>query len=423
MLEIKQVTADGFVQLVKNMRGRSDGINAETERVASLILEDVRLRGYEAVKEYSLKFDGVEPYELSKADLDRAADQCPKELYHALERAAENIMDYQKRLVPRSDIWDVPGGRVGRVVRPLDRVGLYVPGGQATYPSTALMTIIPAKAAGVGEVVVVTPPTKNLSAKVMAAVKIAGADRVIAVGGMPAIAALTFGAGFIPRVDKLAGPGNAYVATAKRLAYGKVDIDMVAGPSEIVVVADGRADPVHAAADMLSQAEHDPLACAVLLTDSMELAKAVDLELERQTAYLERSDIIRASLTGYGAIVVCESIEDACGLANEIAPEHVELMVENAADYMPLVRNAGALFLGGSSPEPLGDYMAGPCHVLPTAGTARFFSPLSSESFVKAMSVIEYTESGLGDVAEDIIRIAKAEGLTAHANSIEVRYK
>ncbi|MBQ3404462.1 MAG: histidinol dehydrogenase [Oscillospiraceae bacterium] len=423
MLEIREVSADSFVQLVQNLRGRSDGINAETERVAAAILEDVRLRGYEAVKEYSLKFDGVEPYELSKADLDRAADRCPKELCRALERAAENIMDYQKRLVPKSDIWEVPGGRVGRVVRPLDRVGLYVPGGQATYPSTALMTIIPAKAAGVGEVVVVTPPTKNLSAKVMAAVKIAGADRVIAVGGMPAIAALTFGAGFIPRVDKLAGPGNAYVATAKRLAFGKVDIDMVAGPSEIVVVADGRADPVHAAADMLSQAEHDPLACAVLLTDSMELAKAVDAELERQTAYLDRSEIIRASLAGYGAIVVCNSIQDACGLANEIAPEHVELMVENATEYLPLVRNAGAVFLGGSSPEPLGDYMAGPCHVLPTAGTARFFSPLSSESFVKAMSVIEYTESGLADVAEDIVRIAKAEGLNAHANSIEVRYK
>ena len=277
-------------------------------------------------------------------------------------------------------------------------MGIYVPGGTAAYPSSVLMNAVPAKVAGVEEIVMVTPPTENLNAAVLAAARIAGVDRCIAVGGAQAVAALTYGAGFIPRVDKLVGPGNAYVAAAKRLAYGSLDIDMVAGPSEVLVIADRPADPKYVAADLLSQAEHDRLASAVLLTDSWELAQAVDREVVRQTGYLERSE-----------------------LANEIAPEHLEIMTEEPRALLPLVKNAGAVFLGAYTPEPLGDYLAGPDHVLPTSGTARFFSPLSVDSFLKTMSVLEFDRAALAPIAGEIITLAETEHLTAHANSIRVR--
>ena len=285
------------------------------------------------------------------------------------------------------------------------------------------MNAVPAKVAGVGEIVMVTPPTENLSDAVLAAAKIAGVDRCIAVGGAQAVAALTYGAGFIPKVDKLVGPGNAFVATAKRMAYGELDIDMVAGPSEVLVIADRSARAKFVAADLLSQAEHDKLASAVLLTDSMELAKAVDAEIVRQTGYLSRSEIMEQSLRDFGCAIVCENLDDCAALANEIAPEHLEIVTADPRALLPEIKNAGAVFLGSWSPEPLGDYLAGPDHVLPTSGTARFFSPLSVDSFLKTMSVIQYDEKSLAPIRDQIITLAEAEKLTAHANSIRVRFE
>ena len=302
-------------------------------------------------------------------------------------------------------------------------MGIYVPGGTAAYPSSVLMNAIPAKVAGVQEIIMVTPPTKNLNQAVLAAAKIAGVDRVIGVGGTQAIAALTYGAGFIPRVDKICGPGNAYVAAAKRLVYGTIDIDMVAGPSEVLVIADETSNPKYVAADLLSQAEHDVLASAVLLTTSEELAKAVDAEIIRQTGYLSRKEIIEQSLLNFGAAIVCPDLQTCADLANEIAPEHLEICTKEPREVLPLILNAGAVFLGENAPEPLGDYLAGPNHVLPTSGTARFFSPLSVDSFLKTMSVLEYSRENLEQQWKQIVTFAKSEFLTAHANSIEVRFE
>jgi histidinol dehydrogenase len=356
--------------------------------------------------------------------LDGAYERCPRELVAALEHAAANIRDYNEKLLARTMEWRSPdGGTVGRVVRGLTRVGLYVPGGTAAYPSSVLMNAVPAKVAGVEELIMVTPPTENLNDAVLAAAKIAGVDRVIAVGGAQAVAALTYGAGFIPKVDKLVGPGNAFVATAKRMAYGQLDIDMVAGPSEVLVIADASANPKFVAADLLSQAEHDKLASAVLLTTSMELAQAVDAEIIRQTGYLSRSEIMETSLRDFGCAIVCDSLDQCVALANEIAPEHLEVVTEDPRALLPQIKNAGAVFLGAWSPEPLGDYLAGPDHVLPTSGTARFFSPLSVDSFLKTMSVIEYDPSTLAPVKDEIIALAQSEKLTAHANSIQVRFE
>jgi len=418
------VRADGVseAERIAAMRMRSAEVLAEIERAAADIMNTVKKQGYEAVREYSLRFDQAEPREIGREEVRAAYDACPEALLEALERAASNIRDYNEKLLPKSAEWTSPdGGRVGRVVRGLSRVGVYVPGGTAAYPSSVLMNIIPAKVAGVEEVVMVTPPTGNLNNAVLAAAQIAGADRVIAVGGVQAVAALTYGAGFIPRVDKLVGPGNAYVAAAKRMAYGELDIDMVAGPSEVLVIADGSADPRFVAADLISQAEHDVLASAVLLTTSRSLAEEVNRELARQTAALSRAAIIRTSLRDFGCAIVCGSLEEAAVLANEIAPEHLEIMTEDPRALLPAIRHAGAVFLGPWSPEPLGDYMAGPDHVLPTSGTARFFSPLSVESFLKTMSVMEYDRASLTKAAGSIIALAQAEHLTGHANSIRIR--
>ena len=423
---IQIVTADGRREreVLQAMRARAAQAGAEINRAAAAILEDVRENGYPAVAACSRKFDGAEPYEIAPERLEAACAACPPELLSALERAAANIRDYNEKLLLKSQEWRSPdGGVVGRIVRGLSRVGIYVPGGTAAYPSSVLMNAVPAKVAGVGEIVMVTPPTENLNDAVLAAAKIAGVDRVIAVGGAQAVAALTYGAGFIPRVDKLVGPGNAYVAAAKRMAYGQLDIDMVAGPSEVLVIADEKADPRLAAADLLSQAEHDKLASAVLLTTSRALAEAVDREIIRQTGYLTRSEIMEASLRDFGCAIVCDTLEDCAALANEIAPEHLEIMTEEPRALLPRIKNAGAVFLGAWSPEPLGDYLAGPDHVLPTSGTARFFSPLSVDSFLKTMSIIQYDRDNLAPIRNDIIRLAEAEHLTAHANSIRVRFE
>jgi histidinol dehydrogenase len=421
MLEITRSSAAGAAALVASLRARNEEQNEKITAAAAAIMQDVRVRGFEAVREYSVRFDGAEPRELTADELDAAVAACPKELIAALERAARNIEDYQRRLLPVSSSWDVPGGRLGQTVRGLSLVGIYVPGGVGAYPSSVLMNAVPARVAGVGEIIMVTPPTANLNAAVMAAARIAGVERVIAVGGAQAVAALTYGAGFIPRVDKLVGPGNAYVAAAKRLAFGQVDIDMVAGPSEVLVIADETADPSWVAADLLSQAEHGDLAGTVLVSTSEPLAHAVAAEIERQTALLPRREIIERSLTGFAALIVTDTIEDAAALANEVAPEHCEIMTKDPRAVLPLIKNGGAIFLGRYSPEPLGDYMAGPSHVLPTSGTARFFSPLSVESFIKRTSVIEFTKDGLEALSDDIIRLADAEGFGAHAASILIR--
>ena len=379
---LKTVIADGTAEnrVIDEMKARASAARADIETIVRGVMDDVRTRGMEAVEEYAVKFDGVKPYEIAQSVLDEAYAACDPTLRAALERAAENIRDYHEKMLVRT--WEyqrAPGAVLGQTVRGLHRVGLYVPGGTAAYPSSVLMNAIPAKVAGVRELIMVTPPTENLSNAVLTAAKIAGVDRVIAIGGTQAIAALTYGAGFIPQVDKIVGPGNAFVAAAKKLAFGTVDIDMIAGPSEVLVIADHTANPTYVAADLLSQAEHDKLASAVLLTDSMPQAQAISCEMERMARELPRWDIIKESVAGYGCAVVFEDLKDACAMANVVAPEHLEVVTEAPRELLPYLTNAGAIFLGSYSPEPLGDYMAGPCHVLPTSGTARFFSPLSTD--------------------------------------------
>ena len=424
MLKIIQADGEAERRQIADMRARAaetgEGINA----TAAAVLKDVWESGYKAVERYSMQFDKAAPREITKEEVEAAYAACPQELIEAMETAAENIRDYNAKLLPRTMEWHNPaGGTVGRIVRGLTRVGIYVPGGTAAYPSSVLMNAVPAKVAGVQEIVMVTPPTENLNQAVLAAAKIAGVDRVIGVGGIQAVAALTYGAGFIPKVDKICGPGNAYVAAAKRLVYGTIDIDMVAGPSEVLVIADESANPKYIAADLLSQAEHDVLASAVLLTTSETLARKVDEEILRQSAYLSRRAIIEQSLTDFGAAIVCPDLSACAALANELAPEHLEICTKEPRALLPLILNAGAVFLGENAPEPLGDYLAGPNHVLPTSGTARFFSPLSVDSFLKTMSVLEYSRENLQQQWKQIAAFANAESLTAHANSIEVRFE
>ena len=423
---IRIIKADGTaeLELIEALRSRAAEIGEEINRTAADMMADVKARGYEAVREYSVKLDGAEPREFSDHELQAAYDACDPGLIKAMEHAAGNIRDYNEHLLCRTLEWANPdGGTVGRVVRGLTRVGIYVPGGTAAYPSSVLMNAIPAKVAGVEEVIMVTPPTENLNQAVLAAAKIAGVDRVIGVGGVQAVAALIYGAGFIPRVDKLVGPGSAYVAAAKRMAYGTVDIDMVAGPSEILIVADETANPKFVAADLMSQAEHDKLASPMLLTTSPELAEAVDRELARQMGYLERSEIMEQSFANFGAVIICDTLDRCVELANIIAPEHLEICTAEPRALLPAVKNAGAVFLGHWAPEPLGDYFAGPAHILPTSGTARFFSPLSVDSFLKMMSVMEFDRESLAGIHEEIERFAEVERLTAHANALKVRFE
>ncbi|MCD7857912.1 MAG: histidinol dehydrogenase [Clostridiales bacterium] len=420
------VKADGTAELalIERLRFRAAQAGEEINRTAAAVMEDVRVNGYDAVRKYSLQFDKAEPREFSQAELQAAYDGCDPALIQAMEHAAANIRDYNEHLLAKTMEWVSPdGGRVGRIVRGLTRVGIYVPGGTAAYPSSVLMNAVPAKVAGVEEIIMVTPPTSNLNQAVLAAAKIAGVDRVIGVGGTQAVAALTYGAGFIPKVDKLVGPGNAYVAAAKRLAYGTLDIDMVAGPSEVLVLADETANPKFVAADLMSQAEHDRMASAILITTSMELAEAVDREIVRQMAYLSRKDIMEASFRDFGVAIVCDTMERAAELANLEAPEHLEICTKNPRAVLPLIKNAGAVFLGSWAPEPLGDYLAGPDHVLPTSGTARFFSPLSVDSFLKTMSVLEFSRETLEPMHQEVETFAQAEHLTAHANAIHVRFE
>lgn len=426
---IRIAKADGVSEreLINQLKARSGEIDRKVTSAVTDILNNVKQNGDDAVREYTLKFDGHMPskFEISREEIDSSPDKCDRDFILALYKAADNIRDFHARQKQQS--WLEPkqnGVILGQRIRGLKRVGVYVPGGTAAYPSSVLMNVIPAKIAGVKEIVMVTPPQKDGTANpdILAAAKIAGVDRVFLMGGAQAVAALAYGTQSVPKVDKIVGPGNIFVATAKKLLYGTVDIDMIAGPSEILIVADKSANPKFLAADLMSQAEHDKMASAILLTTSEETANETAKELSRQMQTLERRDIIEQSLNDFGAIIVCKDISEAVDFANELAPEHLELAVENPMEYIGRVDNAGSVFLGHYSPEPLGDYFAGPNHVLPTSGTARFFSPLSVDSFIKKTSFIYYTEPALSEAKDDIIKLAETEGLTAHANSIKVRF-
>ena len=425
---INIVQADGAAEraVLEAMRARAARAGAAVDKAAAEIMEAVRERGFEAVREYSLRFDGAEPRELDPAELEAARSRCPAALIAALEHAAANIRDYNEKLLTRTQEWTSPdGGLVGRVVRGLARVGIYVPGGTARYPSSVLMDAIPAKIAGVETIVMATPPGPDgkVPAPILVAAKLAGVRTVVRAGGAQAIAALAFGTQTVPRVDKIVGPGNIYVATAKQLCYarGLCDIDMVAGPSEIMIVSDANTNPVHLAADLLSQAEHDRLSSAWLAVTDASLARKVAAEVERQLKLLPREEIARTSIEQNGRILVVDSLETAARLADEIAPEHLELCVDDPFGLLPMVHNAGSVFLGRSCPEPLGDYLAGPNHTLPTSGTARYSSPLGVDDFCRRSSYLYYTPDALGQVSEDVMRFARREGLDAHANAVAVR--
>ena len=398
----------------------------DVQAVVSDIIADVRENGDKALYAYAKKFDkaDLKSLQVSADELEDAFGSVEPEFLDVLKEAAENIRAFHSRQVRNSFIInDKPGIVMGQKVIPMDRVGIYVPGGTAAYPSTVLMDSIPAKIAGCGEVVMVTPPGPDgcVDPAILAAAKLAGVDKVFKVGGAQAVAALAYGTESIPRVDKIVGPGNAFVAEAKRQVFGKVAIDMIAGPSEILVVADGKSDPAYVAADLLSQAEHDKLASAVLITDSEGLAAAVQAEIEKQVAMLEREEIARASIDNNGKIIVARDLKDAIVIANEIAPEHLELCVDEPFDYLDSIRHAGSVFLGRSCPEALGDYLGGPNHTLPTSGTARFSSPLSVDDFVKKTQYTYYTKEAFSRVAEDIAVFARREGLTGHAKSALIR--
>ena len=426
---IRKIIANGKdeAEFLKEVERRSGETDKKVTEIVSEIIENVKENGDKAVKEYTEKFDGKLP-EYSEVPLDvihEALDEADEDFVNALLDAMENIAAFHHRQKEQGFIDPHDNGVIlGQRVRGLERVGLYVPGGTAAYPSSVLMNAIPAKIAGVKEIIMVTPPMKDGTPNkdILTAASICGVDRVFLAGGAQAVAALAYGTEEIPKVDKIVGPGNIFVATAKKLLYGKVDIDMIAGPSEILVVADETAEPKYLAADLMSQAEHDKLASAILITTSEDIADRTIEEIEKQVKELSRRDIIEQSLTDYGAIIVTDCLECAIELANELAPEHLELQVENPMQYIGQIDNAGSVFLGKYAPEPLGDYFAGPNHVLPTSGTARFFSPLSVNSFTKRSSFIYYTEQALLDARDDIVCIAEREGLTAHANAIKVRF-
>ncbi len=426
---IQMVHADGVSEkrLLDTLKARSGEIDRTVTASVTEILDNVRRFGDTSVREYTMKFDGSVPEqaEVPASALEEAVKTCDSEFIYALYKAADNIRDFHRRQKQQSWLEPKPDGVIlGQRVRALRRVGLYVPGGTAAYPSSVLMNAIPAKIAGVEEIIMVTPPRKDGTANpdILAAAKIAGVDRVFLMGGAQAVAALAYGTQTVPQVDKIVGPGNIYVATAKKLLFGTVDIDMIAGPSEILIVADETANPKFLAADLMSQAEHDKMASAVLLTDSERIAARTVEELERQVQTLSRRDIIGTSLRDFGAVIICDDIAQAVDIANSIAPEHLEMAVREPLEYIGRIDNAGSVFLGQYAPEPLGDYYAGPNHVLPTGGTARFFSPLSVDSFIKKSSFIYYTQEALGKAKDDIVKLAETEGLTAHANAIKVRF-
>ena len=429
-MRIVELSSESRDRLLEDLLKRSPNSYGEFEGRVTEILADVKERRDAALFEYTKKFDGADistdNLVVTEEEIREAYETVDPSLVEIIRKALVNIRAYHEKQRRYSWFDSKPNGSMlGQKITPLRRVGVYVPGGKAVYPSSVLMNIVPAKVAGVEEIVMTTPPGKDgkVNPTTLVAAKEAGADVIYKVGGAQAIAALAYGTESIPKVDKIVGPGNIYVALAKKAVYGHVSIDSIAGPSEILIIADDTANPRYVAADLLSQAEHDEMASAILVTTSRRLAEKVSKEAEQFVAQLSRKDILQKSLDNYGYILIAETLDDAIDAANEIASEHLEIVTANAFEVMMKVRNAGAIFIGEYSSEPLGDYFAGPNHVLPTNGTAKFFSPLSVDDFIKKSSIIYYSKDALRPVHEDIIRFAEAEQLTAHANSIRVRFE
>ena len=424
-MKIYKESLDAMLSIVRQYTQQTTDM--EIERRVYDIIENVRANGDAALREYSEKFDGVklDDFKVDQSIIDAAWDNLPEDLKHALLVAKKNITEFHSREIEQGFVdMDTPGITRGQKVTPLARVGLYVPGGTAAYPSTIMMTALPAKIAGVKEIIMVTPPQKDgINPAVLGAAKLAGVDAVYQVGGAQGVAALAYGTEQIPKVDKIVGPGNIYVATAKRQVFGQVDIDMIAGPSEIGIIADESANPVHLAADLLSQAEHDPRARAIMVTNSEKLANLVSDEVERQLSQLPRESIARPAIENNSYIAVMDSVEDMFTVMNEVAPEHLEIQLPDPMEYMSMVENAGSVFLGRYASEPLGDYVGGTNHVLPTSGTAKFSSPLGVYDFVKRISFTQFSRERLQEVAKDITTLARTEGLEAHARAIEVRFE
>lgn len=424
-MKIYKESLDAMLSIVRQYTQQTTDM--EIERRVYDIIENVRANGDAALREYSEKFDGVklDDFKVDQSIIDVAWDNLPEDLKHALLVAKKNITEFHSREIEQGFVdMDTPGITRGQKVTPLARVGLYVPGGTAAYPSTIMMTALPAKIAGVKEIIMVTPPQKDgINPAVLGAAKLAGVDAVYQVGGAQGVAALAYGTEQIPKVDKIVGPGNIYVATAKRQVFGQVDIDMIAGPSEIGVIADESANPVYLAADLLSQAEHDPRARAIMVTNSEKLANLVSDEVERQLSQLPRERIARPAIENNSYIAVMNSVEDMFTVMNEVAPEHLEIQLPDPMEYMSMVENAGSVFLGRYASEPLGDYVGGTNHVLPTSGTAKFSSPLGVYDFVKRISFTQFSRERLQEVAKDITTLARTEGLEAHARAIDVRFE
>ncbi len=427
MIRFLQFSDAGFEEAFRTISERGETTPAGILQTVEAILADVRERGDAALFEYTERFDRLRLdatiLEVSTAEIEQALAAVDRETLATLQLAADRIATFHRR--QKEATWltdDEPDIRLGQMVTPLDRVGIYVPGGKAAYPSSVLMNAVPAKVAGVGEIIMVVPmPDGVVNPYVLAAAHIAGVDRIFKIGGAQAVAALAYGTASIPKVDKITGPGNIYVATAKRLVFGTVDIDMIAGPSEILVINDGSGEPAHIAADLLSQAEHDELAASILITTDEAFGRQVVDELESQLVLLSRATIARQSINNYGTVIIASDLAEAAEFSNRIAPEHLELAVAEPFELLPQIRHAGAIFLGHNTPEAAGDYLAGPNHTLPTGGTARFFSPLGTDDFVKKSSLISFSKEGLERLGKSIVRIAELEGLEAHAKSVSIR--
>ena len=427
IIELNKNNANELLDLLKS---RSTNNFDAQEKIVKDVIENIKTNGDKALFDYTKQFDGFEltkeNIRVTDKEIDDAINSLPKEFIRILEEAAENIREFHEKQKRISWIDTKPDGSIlGQKFTPIERVGVYVPGGKAAYPSSVLMNIIPAKVAGVNRIVMVTPPGKTgvINAGTLAAAKIAGADEIYKVGGAQAIAALAYGTESIPRCYKICGPGNIFVALAKKAVYGQVSIDSIAGPSEVLVIADETTNPRYAAADLLSQAEHDELASVTLISTSKEIADKTLEEINKFTEVLERKEIIKKSLDNFGTIFITDNMDMAIDTVNEIAPEHLEILTKNPFEIMPKINNAGAIFLGEYTSEPLGDYLAGPNHVLPTNGTAKFFSPLNVDDFCKKSSIISYSKEALTKVHADVEYFAKQEGLTAHANSVAVRFE
>lgn len=428
MLKLLEINESNKQKLISELKERCEETEQDVIESVKNILSKVKKEGDKALFDFTRSFDKVDlkTLEVSKEEIDECFSKVEDNFIQALKEAKSNIEDYHNKQKSNGFLMTKDNGvYLGQRVLPLEKVGVYVPGGTAAYPSSVLMNVIPAKVAGVDEIIMVTPPDKNggINPYIGVAAKIAGIDKIYKVGGAQAVAALAYGTESITKVDKIVGPGNIFVATAKKLVFGQVDIDMIAGPSEILVVADEKSNPAYVAADLMSQAEHDRIASAILVTTSKDLYEEVEIELEKQVRTLEREEIIRESLGNFGKAIICDTIEECIDISNSIAPEHLEIMADDPMKYLGLVRNAGSVFLGRYCPEPVGDYFGGTNHVLPTSGTARFFSALSVDSFIKKSSFIYYSKEAIIKNGEKIITMADKEGLTAHSNSIKVRLK